>query len=373
MNYSMSPPQASNFAAPHDWVFYILLALTIVFTLIVGVAVVIFAARYRAGTKVNRARPVHEHMTLELTWTIIPLILGLFMFVAGAKLFVYMRTPPKDAMNIFVVGKQWMWHAQHENGIRENNTIHVPVGKPVRLTMISQDVIHAMYIPAFRVQYHVVPGRYTQLWFTATKVGTYHMFCAMYCGNQHSEMGGYVYVMEPGEYAKWVAAGGEDVPRLTMAQEGARQWNKLGCGNGNCHNEADTARGPSLFGLLGKTRTFADGSSAKADEAYIRESILQPYNHITKGYDNTMPAYEGQLSEEDVLALIAYIRSLGGAGTPQTNINAQKGTEPSGGYERPNRNMSVGAVEGQLPSRPGPRTGNLSVGAQSMQGQANHE
>lgn len=370
-NFPLSPPQASNFAGFYDAVFYALVALTVLFTAIVGAFVLAFAVKYRVGNKVNRARPVFENLKLELTWTIIPLILGLIMFFFGAKLFVDMRTPPKDAIEIFVIGKQWMWHAQHPNGVKENNTLHVPVGKPVKLTMISQDVIHAMYIPAFRVQYHVVPGRYTQLWFTATKPGVYYMFCNMYCGTQHSEMGGYVYAMDPKDYAEWLSNGGEMGQALTMEQQGAKLWNKLGCNNGNCHGSVDSERGPSLNGIFGKNQRMADGSTMKVDEAYLREAILQPYNHIVAGYDNTMPAYEGQITEEDVLHLIAYIKTLGTGvaptAPPQPGLEPTKGSVGNVPYNKQTTpTMAVGAIEAQQPQRPGPRPGNNSVGAMSV-------
>jgi cytochrome c oxidase subunit 2 len=308
-NFPLSPPAASNWATEHDFVFYTLCALTILFTLIVGAGVIFFTVYYRAGHRVDRSRPMYENLKLELTWTFIPLLLGLVVFWQGARLFVEMRTPPKDAAEIYVVGKQWMWHIQHQNGIRENNTLHVAVGKPYKVTMISQDVIHAFYIPAFRVQMHVVPGRYTQLWFTPTQAGQYHLFCGMFCGTQHSEMVGTVVAMEPKDYANWEANNGESVLPMTMEQQGQRLYNKVGCNN--CHADADTPRAPSLIGIYGTQRVFTDGTSMVANEAYLRESILRPWDHITRGYDDAMPAYDGQLNEIDVLNLIAYIKSMG--------------------------------------------------------------
>jgi cytochrome c oxidase subunit II len=307
LNFPATPPQASNFAQEYDLIFYALTALTVVFTLIVGVLVVYFAIKYRAGNKVDRSRPMYENLRLELTWTIIPLILGLVMFFYGARLFIEMRNPPQDSQEVFVIGKQWMWHVQHSNGVRENNTLTVPLGKPVKLTMISQDVLHAFYIPAFRVQMHVVPGRYTQMWFIPTKTGEFHLFCGMYCGTQHSEMGGKVVVLEPTEYAKWLERGGEGVPSLTMEQAGARLFAQTGCNN--CHGGVDTIRAPALTNLVGDRRAFEDGTTILADEAYIRESILRPHLRIRQGYENRMPPYEGQLSELQVLQLIAFIRS----------------------------------------------------------------
>jgi cytochrome c oxidase subunit II len=353
-NAPLAPPQASTLAVEHDVIFYVLTALTLFFTVLVGVFVVLFAVRYRHGNKVDRSRPVFEHLPLEITWSVIPMILGLIMFYFGARLFIHSREVPKDSMDISVIGKQWMWHLQHPNGVRENNTLHVPVGKNVRLTMISQDVIHAFYIPAFRLQFHVVPGRYTEAWFNATKPGVYQIFCGMYCGTQHSEMGGYVYVMPQKEYAEWLANGGNSSVPKTPAEAGAALFAQQACGN--CHGAVDNPRSPSLYGLYGKSRQFADGSTAVADEEYIREAILDPYSHINKGYSNTMPAYAGQITEEDVLNLIAYIRALGTAGltTPgQPTIEPAKGLQNPSGPKK-GEPASAGHGPNNTLFRPGP-------------------
>ena len=363
-NFPLAPPSASNFAPEHDAIFYTLLGLSIFFTVIVGFAVIFLALRYRQGSKYDRSRPIYEDLRLELTWTIIPLIMALFMFFFSARLFIKMRTPPADAQEIYVVGKQWMWHVQHENGVRENNTIHVPVGKPIKLTMISQDVLHALYIPAFRVQMHVVPGRYTQLWFIPTKVGEFHLFCAMYCGTQHAEMGGKVVAMEPKDYAQWLANGGNVVPPMTMAQAGKRIYDRINCGN--CHGPADTLRAPSLLGLFGKNRSFADGETLQADESYIRESILRPYNHLTQGYGRTMPAYEGQVSEQEVLDLIAYIKSMGGTDSIVADSEISTSVANQAGKNNPNSAMSVGAIQAtaeRTEATPTNKGTNPSVGA----------
>jgi cytochrome c oxidase subunit 2 len=265
-----------------------------------------------------------------------------------------MRTPPANATEIFVIGKQWMWHMQHANGVRENNTLHVPVGVPVKLTMISQDVLHAFYIPAFRIQYHVVPGRYTMQWFTATEPGEYHLFCGMFCGTQHSEMVGTVVAMDPRDYAKWLDAGGNTVAPMTMEQAGGKAFAMRGCAN--CHSGADTEHGPTLYGIAGKTRRMQDGSTPVADDGYLRESILNPYNRISAGYTQTMPVYANQISEEEVLALLAYIKSLGGppaatAGAPSTGAMDKKTSVPP-----------VTAV-GALGSRDNPPARSMAVGA----------
>lgn len=313
-NFPLAPPPASTFAGPYDALFYTLLAFTIFFTLLIVVGVVVFAIRYRQGSPADRSRPVYEDLRLELTLLGIPTVLGLVFFYFGAAQYIHMRTPPKDSSDIFVIGKQWMWHAQHPNGVRENNELHVPTGRNIRLTMISQDVIHAFYIPAFRTQMMVVPGRYTTMWFNPTLPGEYHLFCNMYCGTQHSEMGGKVVVMEPKAYEAWLSNGGETAPAMTMAQRGEKLYHgRLACSN--CHGAADNPRGPSLVALFGKKRVFSNAPAQVADDEYIRESIIRPYNKLTAGYGQEMPAYEselvqGRLTEENILELIAYIKSM---------------------------------------------------------------
>jgi len=369
-NFPLSPPSASNFAPEYDAIFFVLLALTLFFSVAVGGAVIFFAIRYKKGTKADRSRPLYENLFLELTWTIVPLVLGLIMFYFGTSLYVKMRTPPRNATEIFVIGKQWMWHVEHGNGVRENNTLHVPVGEPVKLSMISQDVLHAFYIPAFRVQEGVVPGRYTQLWFTATKAGEYHLFCNMYCGTQHSEMGGKVVAMEPREFAEWLANNGQSVAPMSMAQAGAKIYNKEGCNN--CHGAEDSLHAPTLYGIYGKRRQFSDGTSLIADEEYLRSSILRPYDHLTAGYGQTMPVYEGQLSEEDVLDLTAYIKVLGTAAatTPTSNIDRNTAASAVSGNNEPT-SLATNAVQANTPdpdATPTRRNGSPAVGAVAAEG-----
>ena len=370
-NFPLAPPQASSLAPEYDAVFYALLALTIFFTGIVLAAVVFLTVRYRRGTKVDRSRPVYEDMRLELSWTIIPLILALVMFYAGAKVFVDIRTAPKDSEQIFVIGKQWMWHIEHPNGVRENNTLHVPVGKDIKLVLISQDVLHAFYIPAFRTQVHVVPGRYTDLWFKATKIGEYHIFCNMYCGTQHSEMCGTCIVMDPRKYAEWMANNGESVQHLTMEQAGARKFNSVGCSN--CHGATDTLRAPTLVGIFGKKRTFSDGSSLIADEPYLRESIVNPYNHITAGYGQSMPVYtKDQLSEEDILNILAYIKSSGaGTATPASSYMSDRAIPTETAKHDGDTPLATNAIRAQTYSTdatPTVRNGHPAVGAIAARG-----
>jgi cytochrome c oxidase subunit 2 len=344
LNFPVAPPAASNFAFEHDLLFHTLTILTVLFTGIVLAGIVFFAWRYRAGNKVDRSRPMYENLRLELTWTIIPLIMGVIFFGFSARLFVQMKTPPKDSYEIFVIGKQWMWHAQHgPSGVRENNTLHVPVGKNVKVTMISQDVIHAFYIPAFRVQMHVVPGRYTQMWFRPTKAGEYHLFCNMYCGTQHSEMGGKVVAMEPTEFAEWIAEGGQSVAPMTMAQAGEKVYNRVACNN--CHGGQDTLRAPALAGIFGKTRRMSNGDTVTVDESYLRESILKPHNRLSAGYDRSMPIYEGQLGEDEVLELIAYLKTMGAPTSPVPTSNVRRNVAASQATPSGPDATSVGALE----------------------------
>lgn len=336
--FPVGPAEASKDAFGYDLLFGVITALTVLFTVIVFGMVLFLAIRYRRGTKVDRSNPIHHHTGLELTWSIIPTILGLIIFVWSAYNFVQVRTMPKDATEIFVIGKQWMWHFEHMDGTRENNELHVPVGKPIKLTMISQDVIHAMYLPEMRAQYHVVPGRYTDLQFTPTVPGEYHILCAMHCGTGHSEMVGKLVVMDQREYAAWADQGGNRFQNksLTMVEAGRKVWNDKGCGN--CHTGVDNQRAPTLLGVVGSTRHFTDGGTAKADNDYLRESILEPWKRVTAGYENTMQAYQGQLTELEVLDLIQYIGSL--TGSPSKGNDGK--IVP---YERPQRQTAPMAGE----------------------------
>jgi cytochrome c oxidase subunit 2 len=334
MQFPLRPKAASNFAYDYDLLFFALTALTVFFTVVVGAMVLFFALRYRKGTKADRSKPMHENVKLELLFLIVPTILGLAMFGWGTVLFVNKRTFPENAMEIFVVGKQWMWHAQHMNGVRENNELHLPLGQPVKLTMISQDVVHGFFIPQFRVQYHVVPGRYTQMWFIPTRTGRFNLFCSVHCGTQHSEMAGYVYVLPPDEFARWLASGGNRFREepATMAEAGEQTFREMRCGS--CHGATDTQRGPSLYGMYGNPVTLETGQTVIADAKYIRSSILTPWAQLTAGYGATMPAYKGTLNEERTFELIAYIKTLGQAGARSAAPEpapALRGTGAAGG------------------------------------------
>jgi cytochrome c oxidase subunit II len=303
--FQLVPEQASTLAPQIDALFYFLTAVTAFFTIGIFVVILYLGLKYRRRTGI-KPQKVETNVQLEIAWTVIPLVICMFMFGWAAKLFVQMETPPADAMEINVIGKQWMWKVQHPEGPREINTLHVPVGRPIKLTMTSQDVIHSFYIPAFRVKQDVVPGKYLREWFTPTKVGEYHLFCAEYCGAQHSGMIGSVIVMEPSAYQSWLSGTAANVP---MVLSGERLFAEKQCNT--CHGQ----RAPTLAGIYGRRVLLNDGSTIVADENYLRESILQPNAKMVAGYPPIMPTYQGQLTEEQITELIAYVKSLSTATT----------------------------------------------------------
>ncbi|NTU82897.1 MAG: cytochrome c oxidase subunit II, partial [Chloroflexales bacterium] len=315
-DFPLFPDQASTFAGQIDGLYWLLVGLSLLFGGILPFIVLYLMVRYHRSQKVSRANQIHGSLPLELTWTIIPLFLVMGVFFWGAFLYVQMRTPPARALEIYVIGKQWMWHTQHPNGKRENNELHVPIGQPVKLIMTSQDVIHSFYVPAFRVKQDVLPGRYTTLWFEATKEGEYHLFCAEYCGTEHSRMGGRVVVMSLSEYELWLTTPGQVIlpdgstgaaaPASSapaaggdpMALAGEQLFTSLGCGS--CHRADGAGVGPSLENVFGAEQALADGSKVVADENYIRESILNSQAKVVQGYQPVMPIYEGQLSADQL-------------------------------------------------------------------------
>jgi cytochrome c oxidase subunit 2 len=245
-----------------------------------------------------------ENLKLETSWAVIPLLLALAVFGWSAVVFADISRPPADTLDIYVIGKQWMWHAQHPSGKLEINQLHVPIDQPVKLIMTSQDVIHDFYVPAFRVKRDVLPGRYTTLWFEATQTGEFHLFCAEYCGTDHSRMVGSVTVLEQLDYEKWLS--GDSGGSLVAA--GQQIFERRGCTS--CHSGEPDARGPALAGLFGTRVALEDGSTVVADEVYILESIVQPQARLVAGYPPIMPTYEGIISDEGLFQLVAYIKSL---------------------------------------------------------------
>jgi cytochrome c oxidase subunit II len=302
----VQPPAASTIAGGVDELYYVLSGITAFFAVLIFSIIFYFMVKYRRRSEDEIAPATHTSMALELTWTIIPSLICVVLFVWASELYVRNSRPPAASNEIFVIGKQWMWHIQHPEGPREIDELHVPVGVPVKVTMTSQDVIHDFYIPAFRVKKDALPGRYSSIWFQATETGTFHLFCAQYCGTNHSEMIGWVYVMTPTDYAAWLA-GGEKTE--SMAQQGEQLFSQFGCGT--CHVSPGSGRGPSLAGIYGKPEKLQSGQARVVDEALIREAILNPNSVQMPGYTAIMPTYQGQIDEEQVLKLIAYVKSLG--------------------------------------------------------------
>lgn len=302
-SFELFPESASGVSDRVDTLYLFLVAVAVFFTVLICALILFFGIRYRRGSKAARANPPKSNL-LELAWAVVPLILAMVMFVWGAWIYSDMRTPPDNAVQINVVGKQWMWKVEHQAGVAEINTLHVPARQPVKLRMISEDVIHSFYIPAFRVKQDVLPGYYTTLWFTPTKPGEYHLFCAEYCGTEHAQMRGRIVVMEPDDYADWIAGEAGESPAVT----GKRLFERLRCAS--CHKSSGGGSGPSLKNIWGKKRPLKNGSTVTADAQYLRDSIRDPGRQIVAGYSNLMPAYgTDDLNESKVLKLIAYLKS----------------------------------------------------------------
>ncbi len=305
---TLQPPQASTFAPLTDAVFDVLLGLSVVMVLLVTGLIILFCSRYRRGSPARHGGQISKLLDYEIEagWTLIPLFIFIFMFTWAVSQQFTMFYPPKDSLAIRVIAKQWMWKTQHPGGQREINALHVPTGTPVRLEMASQDVIHSFYVPAFRIKRDVVPGRLNEVWFEATRPGAYHLFCTEFCGTDHARMGGTVTVMSPEAYADWLD---EQPMGETLAQTGERLYHELGCSG--CHDGGGTVRAPDLHGVFGGPVPLDDGSVVTADERYVRDSILMPKSEIVASYRPIMPSFENVLDEEELLALVAWIQSVG--------------------------------------------------------------
>jgi cytochrome c oxidase subunit 2 len=303
--FPLFPEAASTIAGGVDLLYLFMVAICLLLSVGIFIAIFYFALRYRRQHPDEVPKPIHGSLQLELLWSGIPFLITLCMFVWGTVVYFNNVNPPPGAMEIYVVGKQWMWKIQHPEGHREINELHVPVGIPVKLTMATEDVIHSFYIPAFRVKKDVVPGMYSSMWFEPTKPGKYHLFCAEYCGNQHSGMIGAVHVLEQADYEAWLSG----APRgETMVQAGERLFQRLGCFT--CHRSDAPGRGPSLEGVYNQPVKLQGGRTVIADEAYLRESILRPNAKIVEGFRTEMPTFQGQITEEGLMQIIAYIKSL---------------------------------------------------------------
>ncbi|HYD48643.1 MAG TPA: cytochrome c oxidase subunit II [Terriglobales bacterium] len=311
MNFSFFPARASTLASEVDALYLFLIAVSTFFGLLIASLIVYLSLRFRRRHPDQVGEPIRGSVALELVWTVTPFVIAMTMFLWGAKVYLAMHRPPDNAIQVFAVGRQWMWKIQHMEGRREINELHVPIGQPVRVTLTSEDVIHSFFVPAFRMKMDAVPGRYTTTWFEPTMVGEYHLFCAEYCGTAHSRMIGKVVVMEQDDYQAWLSGEGPDqasAAQGSMASTGASLFEQKGCVT--CHQSQPGALGPVLAGIAGKARPLQDGTEVVADDAYLRESILNPQAKMVSGYQPVMPTFKGQLTEEQVLQLIQYIKGL---------------------------------------------------------------
>jgi cytochrome c oxidase subunit 2 len=296
---------ASQWAGQIDALFYTLVAVSAIVGFVLAALVVVYVVRYRRGHPAERRAHYEHEERLEFLWSGVPMLIFIGLFVWGARIYLDMSRPPPDALDIHAVAKQWMWKFQHPSGRAEINTVHLPLGRPVRIVLSSQDVIHSFYVPAFRVKKDAVPGRYTQVWFVPTRKGRYRLLCAEFCGADHARMEGAAIVVDETEYARWAA---ENDGRTSLVADGAALYGALGCAG--CHDPGSTVHAPPLAGLYGQ-RVPTDQGFVTADDTYLRDSILVPNRIVTAGYEPLMPAYQTQLSEDDVVKLIAYLKSLG--------------------------------------------------------------
>ncbi len=305
------PGQESTTAAGVDWVFYLILYISAFFFALVVGLMLFFVVRYRRREGVAPGKSPSHSTVLEITWTVIPLVIVLVIFYQGFAAYMDMQTAPPGCYEIRVSGRQWAWQFIYPNGHVDEN-LHVPVDEPVRLTMTSEDVLHGLWIPAFRVKMDLVPGRYTSVWFRAVRPGTHQLLCTEYCGgNQkrgHSDMLAAVVVHPPGEFEEWLKDAANFLKNMPPAEAGKMLYQRRGCAQ--CHSIDGTAgTGPSLKGIFGATHTMADGSSVTVDDNYIRESILDPAAKIRSGFRPVMATYKGLVSDEDITALIEFIKS----------------------------------------------------------------
>ena len=339
------PESASTISGEVDLLFIVWSVISAFFTLLIAGLIIYFMARYRRRHPEEVGANERAAMWLEVGWSVVPLIIMLAMFVWGTRVFFKMYRPPADAVEYTSIGKQWMWKFQHPSGQREINTLHIPVGQPIKLNLTSEDVIHSFFVPEFRVKQDAIPGRYTSVWFEATKPGVYKLFCTEYCGGEHSKMIGSVIAMDAREYEAWLAGG---TAGKSMVASGAELFQSLACDT--CHRAEATgrlARGPVLDEVYGSQVQLADGRTLVADDNYIRESILQPNAKLVAGWEPLMPTFQGQVTEEQLTQLIAYVRSLG---NPAATTAAAGGT---GGPNAGPGDTAGGETDAQTPQTAG--------------------
>jgi cytochrome c oxidase subunit 2 len=302
--WSIIPEQASTLAPRVDQLYWFIIAVTAFFGILVTVLVIYFAVKYRTDDPLKVGAPITGSIPLELGWSIIPFIISIVIFAWAADVFFDLYRPPDQTLEIYATGKRWMWKFQHLDGKSEINELHVPLGRAIRVTFTSEDVLHSLYFPAFRTKADAIPGRYSSVWFTPTKLGEYHLFCAEYCGTRHSGMIGTVTVMEPTDYQAWISGATEG----PLSARGERLFADLACNT--CHRSDGSGRGPALEAKFGTEERLATGAVVRVDESYVRESILNPQLKLVAGYQPLMPTFQGLVNEESVMALVEYVKSL---------------------------------------------------------------
>lgn len=312
MNFPFFPTAASTTATQVDHIYFFLLGLSAFVLAIVFLPMIYFLFKYRRQNKASRKPLTISTNKIEITWTLIPTFIALSLFAWGANVYFYEEVPPANTIDVNVIGKQWMWKIEHQEGNREINELHIPVNRAIKLTLASEDVIHSFFIPAFRIKQDVVPGRFTTEWFTPTRTGAYRFYCSEYCGADHSKMRGMVFVMTPTEYQDWLS---RTAPRDTLAQSGEKLFRELGCSG--CHVNSSVVHAPPLEGLYGKLVPLSDGTFVRADDKYIHDKILFPSTKVPAGYQPVMPSFQGRVSQAELFELVAYIKSIGNEPPPE--------------------------------------------------------
>jgi cytochrome c oxidase subunit 2 len=352
MEFSLRPDlrffsdAASSVAREYDWLFWLLVLVCGAVTLAIAVFILYSMIRYRRRSEDELPPQIHGSNLLEISWTVIPLAIFMGIFAWGAVLYFDMERAPRDATDVYVIAKQWMWKIQYLDGRREINELHVPVGMPVKLIMTSQDAIHSFFVPDFRIKQDVLPGRYTNIWFEAERPGKYHLFCAEYCGTKHSGMIGWVYAMDRQDYQRWLEEGAAEG---SLASTGEKYFHQFGCAN--CHHFDGHGPGPDLRGLYGRQVQITDGPPVVADDSYVRESVLDPKAKIVLGFANFMPSFQGVVGEDQLVALIAYLKALGPP--PGMNQPSSSGSTPQEYGQQPG--IAGTGATGNANTEPGAR------------------
>lgn len=303
------PDQASTLAPGIDGLFWFITFINTIFFIVIAAGVVIFVKRYRRRGPDEITPHITHNQKLEIAWSVGPLFILIAIFFWGFHGFMRAQIAPANAMEIQVKAKKWVWEFEYPDGMRSLNSFHVPLNRPVRLVMTSEDVLHSFFVPTFRAKMDIIPNRYTEVWFEPTKAGVHQIFCTEYCGKGHSDMLAKVHVDDEATYQRWLKEGDEEIQKMPLKELGRLVWENRGCAT--CHSiDGTRGQGPTWKGIYGTNRPFTDGTSAVADENYIRQSILEPNAKVVQGYEPVMPTFQGLLRDREVLGAIEYIKSL---------------------------------------------------------------